>query len=156
MNKRGKLGVQMMLVVFVFCLVLILLGIAGGIYLFYGKGYDFRANEAGMLNYKISECISNKNIDFAKDDFYKICILNKKVIGENNRIKICKNPKSSEGCVGEKTAEFILGGTDDFVPCGFTAKNEKFAKCAFGILNKGSDVYEIITISSQNAKEFTA
>jgi hypothetical protein len=153
MNRKGLLGTQTMLVVFVFCLVLILLGISGGIYLFYGKGYDFRTNEAGLLNYKISACISDKNVDFAKDDFYKICTLNKEVIEKNNKIKICKNPKSS-GCVGEDKPEFMLGGTDDFVPCGFEGKNENAAKCAFGILLKGSDVYEIITTSSQNSGGF--
>jgi len=153
MNRRGALGEQMMVVVFVFELLMMLLAIAGGIYLFFGKGYDFRQNDAQMLNSQVRECISNYNPDFTKDTWYQTCNLNKDVISKYDRIKICKGDLGLGDCINADSSAYILGGSGDFVACGLAGvgKNSNYPGCAFGTVSRGNNDYSIITISTQNA-----
>lgn len=153
MNLRAQAGVQSTVFLLFFSMMVIALAIVGGFYIFFGGGFDFRASEASLLNYKVAECMMNKNIDFSKigDGFFEICGLNKDVVNESNEIRICKN---SPDCIQEENPIFSFN-TANIVQCGITGKSGNFPKCASGTIEKNGDRYTILTVSKQNARKLS-
>ncbi len=144
MNNRGDVSSHVMILWFAFLLVVISIGIAGGVYIFFGGEYDFRQVEAGVLNHRIGECIVSGNFD--KDNFYRGCGFDEDVLVENNKIKICKG---AGDCISRSDWVFRLGS--NFEVCGFDAaeKNKNFPRCAEGVYNYLGDKYVVITMGSQ-------
>lgn len=146
MYKKATGGQQLTIFPFLFLMMMIGLGITAGVWMFYGKGYDFRQAESSLLNYKLTSCILEKDIDFTKDSIYDLCNLNKEIIEKNNIIKICKN---SQDCVDSSSPLFFSGS--NFQGCFFTGakQNDAYPKCSLVSIKKQSDTYQIITGSKQ-------
>src|SRR3989304_5956883 len=89
--RRGQLGEQMMVFMFIFFMVIIGGGIVIGTGIFIGPEFDFRASEAVLLNYHIRNCFLGGNLDnraSISDDVIvqtafisERCKLNKNLIG---------------------------------------------------------------------------
>lgn len=91
MNKRGDLGNQTMTIMFVFFLVMISSGIAGGIFIFYGSGNDARGVEAQQLSSILKNCIEQGRTDeisIRSENFFSECGLYDKVIKKDYTIQI--------------------------------------------------------------------
>lgn len=151
MNKRGDLGNQITGFAFFFFMVIIGVGIAFGVYRFFGSGYDFREAEAELLNYKIRQCIMEKEVKedfFALENFFKICNLDKGVIEKNNLIRICEN---SNDCIREDKGILNPEVGENFQTCKLEGgrENSAFPRCVIRELSKEDRKFEIITGSRQ-------
>jgi len=154
-NKKAQLGEQLTVFAFLFLLVVIGIGIAGGVYIFFGSGYDSRQVEADILNHKVRNCLSENILDDNfKDNFYEICKLNKQSMEvSKNLIKICV---TSGNCIEEGSPFFSTGG--DFVICDVEAakRNNAFQKCSHSTFTKEGKELQIITTSNQQIRRTIA
>lgn len=154
MNKKAQIGSQLMIFPFILLLVIIGVGIVAGAVSFFGKEYDYRNVDADILNNKIQNCLSEQNIIWNDDSFYKLCDLDKNSILNNSIIfKICKN---SDNCIIESDSSKIqlsVGG--NFNACSFigTQKNDAFPKCTEKVTIINGVKYDIITGSNQFSKK---
>ncbi len=152
-NRRGDLGDITMIFVYLFFIVIIGVGIFAGIYLFFIQGYEFREAESDVLNYKVSHCILDNNIDSKFiGDFYNKCALEKGVVEKYNLIRVCKN---SDDCVNERDEKAVLiGQGSKFQACRFEGgrKNDAFPRCVIKNFVKDGQSYEVITGSTQNSR----
>lgn len=156
MNKKGETGEQISVFMFLFLLLIIGVGIVAGVFIFFGKGYDYRESEAGLLNYKIEECLMENELttDFFKaENFFEKCKLNKGIIEENSIIRICSGV---ENCANVDKGLLDIGS--NFQSCGFEGvkKNRAYPLCVTGELNKGEKKFTIITGSKQASREVLA
>jgi len=126
-----------MFIAFLFLLTVIAAGIAGGIFIFYGQGYEFRQIDADILNKKVKSCLSNNEVNLEdENEIFETCNLNKQSIEENFFI-IIKTP--------EEDYQF---GRSDEVSCDLAEKNKNFPVCATSTL----DDFTIKTGGNQQAK----
>lgn len=150
MDRKGTIGEQISIVMFLFLMIIIGIGIYIGTSIFFGNGYDFREVESGLLNYKIKECIIKNEVhEEFFEDFLERCKLNKEILQKNNIIKICKN---SGDCIRAEKSEFSLGS--DFQSCGFEGAREniEFVRCSINKFKKGGDEFDVIAGSKQNRR----
>lgn len=146
MHRKGSVGDQVSFFAFFFIMIIIGAGIAGGVYMFFAKGYDFRGAEAELLSNKIKDCvIENGESVLNKNVFFEQCNLNKEIIESNDIIKICKN---ANDCVSD---EAIFTSGSDFTACGIKGAkgNEGYVKCAELEFEINKDRFFIITGSKQ-------
>ncbi len=149
-NKIAALGDQAEIFVFVFLLIFIGVGIVSGAYIFFGKGYDSRMSDAGMLSGKIKECLNYNEIDDKLfNEFSVRCKLNEDILKDINIIKVCID---SSDCV-EDSGKFVFGS--NFPACFFegTKDNKKYHRCDREIFLKNGKRIEIITGSVRNSRE---
>ena len=146
-DKKGTVGDQLGIFWFLFLMLIIAGSLAIGIFMFYGNGYDYREIEAEILNYKIRGCILESEVTegFFKD-FYEKCRLDKKMIGENNIIKICDSSKDE--CLTSADYKFLAG---DVGICWIKSVkgNNVFGKCAEESFLKNGKKFTVITGSTQ-------
>ena len=144
MNRKGDLGDKTMLIVFLFFLMLVGVGIAFGVTLFFGLGYDFRQAEADVLNYKVVRCILEKDIDFDSEgdkDFFEKCELKESTIRESKKHAI-------KVSIDE---DVVFDWRTDEAVCLIKKKTEGFPKCKITEFVKDGKEYRILTESSQFA-----
>ncbi len=142
-NKKAQLGDMTMFLAFLTLLIIIGGGIAAGVYIFFGSGYDFRQVDADILNYKIRTCLINSELDETnfKEDLYQTCKLNKNITEEVLVLRIKKETKTlislnnPQGCLLEGAKE-----------------NKAFPKCTESILTKNQITYTILTGSNQKSR----
>ena len=135
-NRRGLVGSKIMFAFFLFMLVVIAGGIAIGIFIFYGPGYDFRQADSAVLNSKIVDCISENGIDSVKADLYGECGFDKDVVEDNYVLGLLRG-------------DDVLLKHGDYISCEFTGeKSSDFPECAIDTVG---DV-KIITGSNQRAR----
>lgn len=152
-NKKGEaVGNQTMWVWIMFLIVIAAGGIAMGVLIFYGYEYDLRTTEAQILSGVIGNCLSSQEINFATDDFYSQCRLNKKILFDELNVTkinilICK-----ENC---NNGEVVFQLGSDFQSCDFLGKNEKYKRCfkRFSRDSKGNPI-EIIVASNHALRRF--
>ena len=71
----------------IFLMLIIGGGIAIGVVAFFGKGYDFREAEAGVLGYRIKKCIVEERINWdVGGDFYDKCRIDSGVVSEGKYV----------------------------------------------------------------------
>lgn len=155
MNTKGEtVGSQVMVIWFLFLLVIGAGGLALGIRIFFGADYDFREAEAGILNYRIQDCLAYHSIDFSKPEmFYTTCGLSKEILSDKLNetklaIKICE-----KNCDEGKTL-FQLGS--DFTSCDLTGKNEYFMRCSKSFVSRGEMNFQVITGSNHQIRRENA
>jgi hypothetical protein len=151
MNKKGKkgqMGNQITIFVFFFLLMIVAAGIVIGVFMFYGKPYDFRYVDANVETYVIKKCLidslSGNPIDWSNpDNFYGRCNLNKEVFQREMTLRIIENNK-----------ELIRWKNP--VGCDLASKNIKFPRCVyenFSIENlQGIREYQLLVGSNQNSR----
>lgn len=148
-NKKALLGNQLMIFVFIIILIIIAVSIVTGVSMYYGKEYDFRKVDAQLLNYKITRCLAENEIDFSlpfeklENEIFTLCDLNKQVIEDNFYIKISVN---GELKFKEKDADV----------CALSDKNENFPVCIETESQINSKTFTVLTGSSQRTKEKVA
>ncbi len=162
LDKKG-LGEMMWIFMFFFLLAIIAVSIVSYNYIFYGKGYDAKESDAKLLNLKIVECLSEKELkdvlngesgaENEAEKFFDICELNKNVIEKNFILRICENLSEEECAVGNKWA---VSFGNNFNVCEFKAaqKSDRFVRCFFGSFEKEGRKFVIITGSEQKARRF--
>lgn len=155
MNRNAEAtGNQMMVFWFFFLLIIIAGGIFLGALIFFGYGYEFREAEAGILNYKIINCLNSKVVNWEDNDsFYLNCGMSRKILAEeleNNKlvIKIC------EGNCDNGRLLFQVGS--NFESCDFIGKNEKYMRCVRDFTNNGVGSFEVLTGSNHFARRTNA
>ena len=149
-NRRGALGEQAEVFMFLFLLIVIAIGITAPAYIFFGRGYDSRASDAGLLNGKIKECLNDNEIDYKLfTQFFEKCKLNENVLKDVNIIKICIDARD---CV-EDAGEFVMGS--NFQSCFLEGAkgNKAYYKCDRESFLKSGKRIEIITGSIRNSRE---
>lgn len=156
-NLRGQLGSQTMVFVFLFLMIVIGVGIVAGVSIFFGSGYDFRGNDAEILNFKTRECLIKEGVDFGlekKDlekEFFERCRISKESMLNNSLIlKVCVD-KDIENCVVEN-GEIQIGG--NFNACSFEGvkENDAFPICYRASLKVEGIEYSVISGSNQKIK----
>lgn len=147
-ERKGTTGMGILFFVFVFIMIIIGGGIAGGMFAFFGKGYEFKRADASALFDKVRRCLEEGN-DFFKSGFdeliFENCGLNENVFGDNYLIYI-KDVGSGK--------KFSVGRSSFLQECFFkdTGRNSKFAKCVKGNVDFDGKIYELIVGSNQNSK----
>ena len=145
LNKKAQIGEQIMVFPFLFILVVICVGIAIGVYIFFGGGYDFRQVDADILSYKIGNCILDNEVNEEFwSDLYTKCRLNKEVLDKYSLFRV------SYG--GDE--KFSTGG--DFEQCGFKGKNEKYPQCSKKEFVKGEMRVIVETTNKQSSRRINA
>lgn len=145
LNRYGEAtGSSLMYLVFFLIVVVIVGGIYGGIVTFFGKGYDYRQSESKSLLGIVRDCVSKNKFDLSslnKEDFFKKCVLNSKIIEDGNHMINIKSDKGDE---------FIIGVGDFKTRCSLISrfKNLDSPLCSSVKIEN----YEIIVGSSQNSK----
>lgn len=148
-GKRGELGDQVMLIVFIFLLVLISVGVVSGVLIFFGSEYDFRAVSSEVLNYNIRDCLNREGIDSNFfGNLYVKCGLNEKVINSSYIIKICADSKD---CISDAEPKFVYG---DAVQCGLrgTFSNVNYPRCTIKEIKNDGIIYSVIVGSKQTRR----
>jgi hypothetical protein len=136
-NKRAQLGDQVMIIPFLFLLIVIGIGITAGVYLFYGAEYDFRQVQADILNFRVKNCVLDKEIDFSSEtDFFEKCGIFFGVQKKEVLIEI-----SSDG-------ERIFGWGDE-TACLLSGKNDEYPKCKITEFEKNEKTFKVLTGSNQ-------
>ena len=147
MKNKKAVGEQIMVFVFFFIVLIIVLGITAGIYIFFGSEYEFKKVDADILALGISQCIKNNQIDFSQDEeqlreeFYNNCRFNKEVIEEYfvYQISINDEPKLS----------LKASQTD----CALGEKSEKYPRCTSVNFSHNSQKFIILAGSQQSARK---
>lgn len=149
MSRKGNLGSGILYSVFFLMMVMIAMGIVGGTYAFFGKGYDFRASESSVLFYQVKTCFEKNNFfdsGFVEQPnlFYEKCRLSKEVLEDGEHLVYVK--RISDG------KEFFVGVYDYIVQCGLDVrlKNKDLPLCEPNVKTVGD--YEFIVGSSQNSR----
>jgi len=149
LNRKGDTGNQLISLTYIFLMVIIAFGITAGISIFFGAEYQFKQVDSDSLYLKVVKCMRENPVDDALfNDFYSKCGINKDVVGNYSKIKICA---SSDNCVGEESdkVKFVIGS--DFQSCDFSGVkgNNNFAQCTKGVIESKGVSYQIITGSKQ-------
>jgi len=149
MNRKGDTGNQLISLTYIFLMVLIAFGITAGIFIFFGAEYQFKQVDSDSLNLKVVNCLRENPVDDGLfKDFYSKCGINKDVVGNYSKIKICVG---SENCAGEESdkVKFVVGS--DFQSCEFlgVGGNNNFAKCTKNVVEFKGSSYQIVTGSNQ-------
>lgn len=173
MNNKGdsNLGGMMWIFVFFSLLALIAVSIVGYNFIFYGKGYNTKALDAIVLNFKIRECLSENALNKVfgeseisgeslssgsgatlEEKFFELCNFNKKIIEENFILRICEG---NVNCVTEDKGVLVQTGSN-FNICEFGAaqKSGRFVQCAMEEYYKDGRNFVIITGSKQETRRF--
>lgn len=126
MHKKGGLGDQVSIVYFIFLFVIIGIGLTWGAYSYFGGGYDVREIQAKWLSGVIENCLESKKINFEdRNDFFKVCNLNGRVLNENGFIvRLC------EGSCYEK-GKVLFYINSNYELCGFKeTRSINYPKCS--------------------------
>lgn len=150
-SRRAEVGEQLTVFWFLFLLFIIVVGLAGGTYLFFGAGYDFREIDAAALNYKINKCLSENEISLNQlekfeSEFYAKCKINKDSIA-NNQIFIFINSTNEKN--------YFRAGKGDLTQCALQDKNENYPRCESSSLVKNGETIFIQTGSNQKSVKKT-
>lgn len=153
-NKKGETtGEQTMGIWFLALLLIIGAGLSIGILIYFGKGHDFRQAEAGILNYKIRECLFMNNVEFIDgEQFFSVCGLNRQVLADNFNetriaIRIC------DGVCGNDNIVYQIGS--DFSSCDFEGKNREYMQCVHKGVRNGEKLFDVIVGSNHKARRAT-
>ena len=146
MNRRAVLGSGLLFSVTILMMTIIGGGIVGGVWVFYGQGYDFRAAESGVLFEIVLDCFSEN--DFFQDEFeiYESCRLNKNVISKNHLIFIKRLSDKKEFFVGVKDFEMQC-----FLDSRFD--NVAFPLCINSKIFMNGEEYVFLVGSNQNSEK---
>ena len=152
-GKKGDGAGDMIMVLWFFLLLaLVAGGIALGMRVFFGAGYDVRAVEAVMLRSQLEACISDHEIAWEQEDsLYTTCGLLTTILNTPETqlgILVC------EGTCLSGTQVFQVGS--NFEACDFTGKNEQYARCSRGAAKQGTISYEIITLSNHGSRSVSS
>ena len=149
MNKKGETGNQLMSVLYIFLMVIVAFGLTAGIFIFFGAEYQFKQVDADSLYVKIVKCLRENPVDEGLFiEFYTKCGINKEVIGNYSKIKICVD---SGDCIAEESDKVLFLVGSDFQSCEFLGVkgNDHFARCTKGIFEKNGIKYDIIVGANQ-------
>jgi len=147
--KKGAVaGSGLLFFVFFLMMILIGAGIAGGVWAFYGQGYDFRATESGVLFDKVLDCFFDEGNEFFEEEFdiYESCRFNENVLSKNHLVLV-KGVSDGE--------EFFVGVRDFETQCFLDArfKNLALPLCVESKVVKNNLEYEILIGSSQDSRK---
>ena len=150
-RRGGSLGSGILYFIYLLMMVMILSGIAGGFYAYFGKGYDFRQREADALMNQVRSCFSEHNFfsgNFSANRslFYDKCRLSKNSLEDGNHLVYVQRLSDKQ--------EFFAGVYDYTVRCGLIAskKNRSLPLCT----TQDFDGYRFVTASSQNSRRAAA
>jgi hypothetical protein len=154
-SKKGNAGNQIMIVPYLFIIVIISMGIASGMWIFFGSPPDFRPVDSTILSYNIQRCIleNEVNSEFT-GNFFKNCWISQNVTEKYYDIKICLN-KDSVGCIEDNSPLFISGS--NFQICGISGieGNANYPVCVKKTIIKGDKKYSILVLGDQKPRRIT-
>ncbi len=151
MNRKGAVGEQLSGIYFIFLMVIVGGGIVLGVSIFYGGGYDYRESEANLLNYKVSKCILENEIDttfFGETEFFEKCNLNREVLVKNNLLRICDGFNGD--CLVNRENYISVG--NNFNLCKLDRKESNFHICSINEMEKDGKKYVVVTGSNQYSR----
>lgn len=154
MDRKGQLGDQILIFAFIFMMVIIGGGIVIGTYFYIGAEFDFRATEAKLLGYSIKDCILSDSgwlgdLKTNPDLFYENCRLNKKLITENNAIRIC-TATDVQGCINQQIGQDVFA-VGNYALCDPGGSN-KLVGCSVSSFTKDNVDYVVIATSKQSIR----
>ena len=149
-NRNGAIGDMAMLVIFIFVMIIIGAGIAAGVIMVFGQGYDFKNADAEILSYKVEGCLVENGFENLAREFYSVCGLNERVIEENYVLRICQG-FNIEACYNGETELFSIG--TNFQLCGIEGYTERedIVKCHVKRVSDGEG-YLLITGANQEIR----
>jgi len=145
MNKKADLGDYAMFFSFFLMLVIISAGITAGVYLNFGKEYDFRKVDADILNYKIKTCLSSNDFNFQLPQEE----LEKELL---EKCRLNNNTKENHLVMIKLNGEIKYGSESYETTCSLSEKNKNYPVCSTSTLTKEQNKFTILTGSSQWAK----
>jgi hypothetical protein len=147
MNKVGTAaGKGILWFVFFLMAMIISLGLVGGVFSFFGEGYDIRNDESEVLLEKVLECFDKNDFfdeNYGEEEFYENCRMNKKVLSKEHVVFV----SDSEG------KEFFVGVYDFKNRCffGLEKKNKDLPRCFDRKIVKGGEEFYVLVGSNQNS-----
>ncbi len=152
-NRKGEAaGAGVIYIIYLIMMVIILLGVAIGVYAYYGGEIDFRKQDSKILLKKTMTCFSEN--DFFKNEFTEKTLIEKQTIFFDK----CKmSKKVLEGgdylvyVTNLDKEEFFVGIYDYKIRCGFDEGiiNKNLPKCSNDCMG---DVCFLVA-SSQNSRK---
>lgn len=146
MNRKGEVtGSGLLFFVFFMLMLMIGAGIAGGVWMFYGQGYDFREVESTILFEQVLDCFYENDFYDGEFNIYESCRFEEKVLSKNHLVLV---RRLSDG------NEFFIGVKDFETQCFFEAreKNINLPLCVSLKVTKAGEEYEIFAGSNQNSR----
>lgn len=144
MNKKSQIDRQLLVFPFIFFLILIVVGIVSGAYVFYREGWDSRQAESSALVAALSDCFYENEIAFPQtaslpsDELYEKCSLNKKVIEEHFTLSISVNGAE----------KFRINSPEE---CVLGLRNKDFSECSNATIKTSRG--EIFILAGTNQEE---
>jgi len=150
-RKGAVLGISLIYFVYFLMMAIVFAGIYGGLFAFFGKGYDYRQEESNLLLQRVKECFNEEdffslNSELDENLFFEKCKIDKKVISDGDYLIYSKNSGDYE---------FSVGVADFKVRCFLDTryKNRDFPLC---VEFKDNDGNYLLIGSSQNSKRVLA
>jgi len=139
-NKKAQLGDQILIFQFILLILIISVSLFAGISLFFSNEYNYKLQDASLLNSKIQSCLSSHDLSLNpeefKEQFFSVCSINQKVIEENFIVRIKHNSNT------------LYNYKSDRIVCSLSDKNPEFPRC----ISSKFGQYTILTGSNQNSK----
>ena len=121
-RSGGVLGSGVLYVVYFLMMGIIFAGIVGGIFAFYGKGYDFRKSESVLLLDAVKKCFYENDVSSSvfEDNnlFFDKCGFSRDVLEDGEHLVFVNNSLGKE---------FFAGVYDYKIRCGFDARKTNLA-----------------------------
>lgn len=135
MNKIGAGGEMLAFFMFIFLLGIVAASVSWGVNSYFSGEYDFRFQEARLLNQVVLDCLEYDNFFLTGFDFHASCGVDRKF--ENLFVLVRQGDK-----------EFVIGTRDFETQCGLNKKNYNYPRCFYSKLGD----YEVVT-GSNNVRE---
>lgn len=151
-GKKGEGAGDMVMVLWFFLLLALLAGgIALGLRVFFGSGYDIRSVEAAILEERVTQCIETRGTFWERGGFSE-CGLSARVLEDVAATKLGVLVCEEHCTLGNR----VVQTGSNFEACDFIGANKAYARCSKGPARFGDTTYEVVVLSNHETRRQNA